>query len=99
MFRHLNALINLLSGIYKFCPPAVENDADRILSVGFVVSKTIGCADKQYVLIIKILFFIFTNFKIYVTIAMLHNYTYNRVGIFFCHKVYANLAKAYTLRL
>ena len=38
--RHLNALINLLSGIYKFCPPAKENDADRILPVDFVVSKT-----------------------------------------------------------
>ncbi len=39
--RQLNVLINLLSDIYKFCPPAGENDADRILSVGFVVSKTI----------------------------------------------------------
>jgi len=39
--RHLNALINPLSGIYKFCPPAAEGDADRILPVGFIVSKTV----------------------------------------------------------
>ena len=43
--RQRNALINLLSGISKFCPPAKENDADRILSVGFVVSKTV---DSEY---------------------------------------------------
>ena len=43
--RHLNVLINLLSDIYKFCPPAEENDADRILSVGFVASKTLGRTD------------------------------------------------------
>jgi len=45
--RQRNALINLLSGISKFCPPAAENDADRILSVGFVVSKTEVCAYNQ----------------------------------------------------
>jgi len=39
-FRQRNVSINLLSGVSKFCPPAAENDADRILSVGFVVSKT-----------------------------------------------------------
>jgi len=45
--RQRNVSINLLSDISKFCPPAAEDDADRILSVGFVVSKTEICAYNQ----------------------------------------------------